>query len=413
LRTVLVRLFFKPKRVIKTLIEEFDYPRLGPGMMWRAVAERVGQDGGDVRLGCEVVRLVLESNKVKAVELRRDGRLETVLGTQFISSMPLRELLLRLDPPPPPRVLEAASGLRYRDFLTVCLIVDQPDLFPDNWIYIHEPEVKVARIQNFKNWSPAMVPDPKKSSLGLEYFCNEGDALWLTPDADLIELGKREIEKIGLARASDVSDGCVFRVPKSYPVYDSDYAGHLEVLQEYVSSLENCRTIGRNGLHRYNNQDHSMLTGLYAVRNALCGEKHDLWSVNADAEYHEEVGAATRSPDALAMRALRLLLARIDPVALGVASGTVMGVGLGAATLALVIKGGSVVGPNLSLLSVYFPGFKVSLAGTLVGAFYGALAGFLLGWTLAVLRNAAVLGYVRSLRGKAQRDHLGKLLDDV
>ena len=295
----------------------------------------------------------------------------------------------------------------------MCLIVDREHLFPDNWIYVHEPAVKVARIQNFKNWSPAMVPDPAKSSLGLEYFCNEGDALWLTPDAELIELAKRELETIGLARAQDVSDGCVFRMPKAYPVYDSDYRGQLELLQQYLAGFENCLTIGRNGLHRYNNQDHSMLTGLYAAQDVVRGERRDLWAVNADADYHEELAAPTRSPDALARRALRLLLARLDPVALGVASGSLAGAGLALATLALVLKGGEVVGPNMALLAVYFPGFHVTLAGSLVGLAYGAVSGYLLGFVFAHFRNAAVLGYVKRLRRKARREHLDKLLDEV
>ncbi len=413
LRTVIIRLFFKSRKVIKTLIEEFDYPRLGPGMMWRAVADKVRTSGGEVRLECEVVSLERVGSRITAAVVRRNGVLETVRGEEFISSLPLRDLVQRLDPPAPDAVLEAAQGLRYRDFLTVCLIVDQPHLFPDNWIYIHEPAVRVARIQNFKNWSPDMVPDPAKSSLGLEYFCNEGDELWQTPDADLVDLARREIDRIGLARAADVTDGCVFRVPKSYPVYDSDYAGYVETLKAYVETLENCRTIGRNGLHRYNNQDHSMLTGLYAVRNALRGEANDLWSVNADAEYHEEGTSSPASVDTLGRQALRMLLAQIDPVALGAAGALVVGGGLAAATLALVLKGGTVVGPTLGLLSIYFPGYHVSASGVLVGAAYGAAVGYVAGWLFATLRNATVLGYVRWLRARAQRAHLGRMLDDV
>lgn len=414
LRTVLVRLFLRPRKVIKTLIEEFHYPRLGPGMMWRAVAGRVCERAGAVRLGCEVTRLLRSGSRVEGVVVRSEGREETLTGTDFISSMPLRELVLRLDPPAPPHVVAAASGLRYRDFLTVCLIVDKAELFPDNWIYVHEPQVKVARIQNFKNWSPAMVPDPAKTSLGLEYFCNEGDELWSKPDAELIELGKRELAKIGLAREEDVSDGCVFRVPKSYPVYDSGYRDHLAVLRDYMAGLENCLTVGRNGLHRYNNQDHSMLTGLFAVRNMVRGDGHDLWTVNADTEYHEELGQALpRSSEALLQRALRLLLAQLDPVALGVAAGAVGGTSLLVATLALVAKGGPVVGPTLGLLAQYFPGYHVTAAGSLVGFAYGATVVYAVGWGFARLRNAAVLAYVAALRRRARREHMKKLLDEV
>jgi protoporphyrinogen oxidase len=193
--------------------------------------------------------------------------------------------------------LDAAHKLKYRDFLTVCLVIKKADLFPDNWIYIHDPGVRVGRIQNFKNWSPDMVPDLTRSSLGLEYFCNEGDEVWTMPDAELVELGKRELEKTGLAQAADVEDGCVFRMAKSYPVYDADYASYLGLLRDFVDSLENFQTVGRNGLHRYNNQDHAMLTGMLAVRNLVLGEQNDLWSVNTDQEYHEEV----RSEEAAAV----------------------------------------------------------------------------------------------------------------
>ncbi len=192
-------------------------------------------------------------------------------------------------PRPAQRHCAAAGQLKYRDFLTVCLIVDKAELFADNWIYVHEPDVKVGRIQNFKNWSPAMVPDQSKTSLGLEYFCNEGDDLWCMSDAELIELGKRELEHIGLVEARTVEDGCVFRVPKSYPVYDSDYRQCLSTLKDFIAGLDNFQTVGRNGLHRYNNQDHAMLTGLYAARNLALGETNDLWNVNVDQEYHEEV----------------------------------------------------------------------------------------------------------------------------
>jgi protoporphyrinogen oxidase len=415
LKTVLVSLFVKPGKTVKTLIEEFHYPRFGPGMMWSAVAERIERGGGEVRFGTDVLRILRRDRAVLGVRIARGGREETVRGTDFISSMPVTELVRRLDPPAPAAVLEAARKLKYRDFLTVCLIVDRPELFPDNWIYVHEPDVRVARIQNFKNWSPDMVPDPGKTSLGLEYFCNEGDPLWTMSDAELIELGRREIDRIGLARYADVEDGCVFRVPKSYPVYDSDYGEHLAVVREFVDGLTNCHTVGRNGLHRYNNQDHSMLTGMYAVRNMLFGEKNDLWSVNADLEYHEEVGvpAPPRSMDVLMQRALAVLLARVDAVALGVAAGAVSGTLLFLMSVILIAKGGPVVGPTLSLLGQYLPGYEVSPLGSLIGLAYGALGGYVVGWTFAHARNAAMLGYVAMLRWRARRAYLRKLLDEI
>ena len=203
--------------------------------------------------------------------------------------MPVSELVQRMDPPAPPAVVAAARRLRYRDLIGVGLIVNRPHLFPDNWIYVHDPEVRVGRIQNFKSWSPDMVPDPRKSSLGLEYFCTEGDDLWRAADQDLIELAKRELERIGLAKAVEIEDGCVFRVAKAYPMYDAGYREALSIVREWVDGLENLQTMGRNGLHRYNNQGHAMLTGLLAARNVAHGTRHDLWSVNVDDEYQEEV----------------------------------------------------------------------------------------------------------------------------
>src|SRR6185503_11984916 len=192
----------------------------------------VERRGGTVELESEVVGVQRDGDRITSVVVARDGARRTIAGTHFISSMPVTALVARLDPPAPPDVREAAASLHYRDFLTVCLIVDGPDLFPDNWIYVHDPGVRVGRIQNFKNWSADMVPDPAKTSLGLEYFCTAGDALWSMPDAELIALATREVEHIGLARAADVEDGCVVRVPHAYPIYDGRYADRLAVLRE-------------------------------------------------------------------------------------------------------------------------------------------------------------------------------------
>jgi protoporphyrinogen oxidase len=286
LKTALLNMFARPGRSqIRTLIEEFHYPRSGPGMLWNAVKEEIERRGGRVVLNSEVVRIHQAGNHIDSTVVAFNGDTEVVQGTHFISSMPITEFIKRLDPPPPSPVLEAAGRLKYRDFLSVCLIVGKPNLFPDNWIYVHEPDVKVGRIQNFKNWSPDMVPDASKTSLGLEYFCTAGDELWNMPDTELIELGRREVDRIGLANYADVEEGCVFRVPKSYPIYDSEYRDQLAVVREYVEGLDNFQTIGRNGLHRYNNQDHAMLTGIFAVENMIHGKAHDLWSVNADQEY--------------------------------------------------------------------------------------------------------------------------------
>ena len=325
LKTALISMFVNSKQTIKTLIEEFDYPRLGPGMMWRAVQEEIERRDGRVQLNSDVVQINRTEKRIDSIVISENGRRTTIQGTHFISSMPITDFVKRLRPEPAAEVLDAAERLKYRDFLTVCLIVDKPELFPDNWIYVHDPAVKVGRIQNFKNWSPDMVPDSSKSSLGMEYFCTEGDELWNMSDADLVELGKHEVQRIGLASYYDIRDGCVFRVPKSYPVYDSDYQDSLVRLKEFVSGLENFETIGRNGLHRYDDQDHAMLTGMLAVRNLVLGEQNDLWSVNADQEYHEEIRAEAEllSPDVVESieGALATVFLKLDRVAFGLSLG--------------------------------------------------------------------------------------------
>lgn len=279
----------KPKSgSIKTLIDEFHYPRHGPGMLWQRAKEMVEARGGEVRLHSEVIRVEHDRTQVTGVSTRRNGREEHLSGNALISSMPISELIQRLDPPAPAEVRQGAAQLSYRDFLTVALIVKRPDVFPDNWIYIHSPEVQVGRVQNFKNWSPEMVPDPSRTCLGLEYFCNAGDALWNLSDAELIELGVRELERIGLVQAAEVEEGVVFRQTKAYPVYTGEYQAHLDRIRQYLARFPNLQTVGRNGLHMYNNQDHSMLTAILAVRN-LMGEQHDVWSVNTERSYHEEI----------------------------------------------------------------------------------------------------------------------------
>jgi protoporphyrinogen oxidase len=415
LRTALLSMFMKPKTTIRTLIQEFDYPRLGPGMMWTAVKDEVERREGVVRLNCEVVRIHRTGNRIDSVVISCNGREEVVRGTDFISSMPLTEFIKRLDPPPPPEVLRAAEKLRYRDFLTVCLLIDVPDLFPDNWIYIHTPDVKVGRIQNYKNWSPDMVPDRAKTSLGLEYFCAEGDALWNMPDAELVELGKREVDRIGLARYADIEDGCVVRVPKAYPVYDSDYRDFLNIVREFVDPLENFQTIGRNGLHRYNNQDHAMLTGMLAVRNLILGERNDLWSVNTDRDYHEEITAETeveaQEVEKVLQAALTRVFLKLDRVAFGLSLGVAAGGLLFLATLALLLKGGDVVGPHLELLDQYLPGYSVSVSGSVLGFAYGFVAGFIGGWGFAFLRNAAMVLYMAFIHRRAEVHFLRRFLE--
>ncbi len=403
LKTALLSMFLKPKMQIKTLIDEFHYPRLGPGMMWNAVKDEIERRDGVVRLNCDVVGFNRTGSRIDSVVISCNGREEAIPGTDFISSMPVTEFIKKLDPPP--EVLRAAEKLKYRDFLTVCLIVKQPNLFPDNWIYVHDPNVRVGRIQNFKNWSPDMVPDLTKTSLGLEYFCTEGDELWNTPDADLVELGKREVDRIGLASYADIEDGCVFRVPKAYPIYDSEYRDHLAIVRQFVDGLENLQTIGRNGLHRYNNQDHAMLTGMLAVRNLVLGERNDLWRVNTDQEYHEGVrvdaGVEGRDVGEVVQEALSRIFPKLDRVALGLSVGTAAGLLLFLATLWLVLKGGVVVGPRLGLLNQYFPWYSVTASGSVLGFAYGFAVGFVSGWGFAVLRNVVIFLYMSIIHRRA------------
>jgi protoporphyrinogen oxidase len=271
---------------IKTLIEEFEYPRLGPGMMWDAFHAEVVRLGGSVELNAKARRIEHQGGRITAVEYEQQGT-RRVEVERLVSTMPLRTLVQSLSPAAPDHVRAAADRLQYRDFLTVALIVDKPTLFPDNWIYVHDPGVKLGRIQNFKNWSPEMVPDPRMTCLGLEYFCFEGDGLWTMSDETLLELGAREVAQIGLLGGGKVVDGTVVRMPKAYPIYDEGFMEALAVVREYLQGFSNLQVAGRNGMHKYNNQDHSMVTALLAAQNAL-GEHHDVWTVNADDEYHEE-----------------------------------------------------------------------------------------------------------------------------
>ncbi|OSP52527.1 FAD-dependent oxidoreductase [Pseudoruegeria sp. SK021] len=276
-----------------SLIEEFQYPRLGPGMMWEKTQKLIEENGGEVQMMSEVIAVNRQDNRVTSVDVRRwsdkNEVIETnrITGTEFINSMALRDLIQAFDPPPPPDIVEAANRLKYRDFLIVTLVLDHAEPFPDNWIYIHSPLVKVGRIQNFSAWSPEMVPDPNTASIGMEYFCQKGDGLWNMSEDELRTLAGEELEELGLCGREHVIDAAVIRQPKAYPVYDGEYQEALEKIRAWLDTLENFQTVGRNGLHRYNNQDHSMLSAMFAARNIL-GENHDLWSVNVERSYHEE-----------------------------------------------------------------------------------------------------------------------------
>ena len=249
-----------------------------------------------------------------------------------------------------------------------------------------------------------MVPDASMSSLGLEYFCNQGDELWCMADSDLVELGKHELEKIGLAQSVDIVDGCVFRVEKAYPVYDSTYQQHVNVIKSYIKQFDNFQTIGRNGLHRYNNQDHAMLTGMYAVRNMLGGESNNLWIINAEQDYHEEI---RKAKDPVAERIIDHVFAEIftklDPLAFGIAIGTVSAFSLALVTIWVVLNNLQSVARYMGLLDQYLPGYEVSLfPGIALNLFYGFILGFLPGWVFASLRNAIMRLYVSNLRRQVE-----------
>ena len=278
-------------KVIKTLIDAFRYPRFGPGMMWEAATAKTREAGGRVHLGHRVVGLARDDARGSwtVTAERTDGARQTFEAEHVISSAPIRELMAAIAPAPSAPAARAAAALRYRDFVTVALILTERNRFDDNWIYIHDPGVRVGRVQNFKSWSPQMVPDPSLACYGLEYFCFEGDGVWTSPDADLIALASRELVQLGLAQEGDVRDGCVVRQRKAYPVYDEHYAENVEAVRaEIAARYPGLHLAGRNGMHKYNNQDHAMMTALIAVENILAGRTvRDPWRVNQDAEYHE------------------------------------------------------------------------------------------------------------------------------
>jgi protoporphyrinogen oxidase len=289
----------KPKSngdTVKSLIESFQYPRKGPGMMWDAAARKIRANGGRLLMGRELVSLAFDdaANLWRIEVETTKGERENFTARHVVSSAPVRELVQRVKPVP--ISLLHARALRYRDFLTVALMVRKPELFDDNWIYIHDPSVKVGRVQNYRSWSPEMVP-AGMSCLGLEYFCFEGDNLWAASDRDLIALAKKEVAQIGLIAADDVVDACVVRQPKAYPVYDEDYRDNIAAIRlDLEGSYPTLHMVGRNGMHKYNNQDHAMMTAMLTARNILAGQRlYDVWNVNEDAQYHEAGEAGAQS----------------------------------------------------------------------------------------------------------------------
>lgn len=294
LRAVLDSIFRRSDST--SLIKSFKYPRLGPGQLWERAAERIKAQGGQVLCNTRAGELRHDGTRIHEVDLEtRDGHSQVARPEMVLSTMPLTTLVHSMNPAAPAEVLKACSELRYRDFLIVTLILDHPDPFPDNWIYIHEPGVKVGRIQNFRAWSRDLVPDDSTASIGMEYFCHEGDGLWNMSEESLIELASVELEKLGLAASSSVKDGMVIRQPKAYPVYDEGYQDRVEIIRRWLEGFENLQTAGRNAMHRYNNQDHSMLSAMAAIRRLLDPMSEvDPWEVNVERSYQEEFRVRTR-----------------------------------------------------------------------------------------------------------------------
>jgi protoporphyrinogen oxidase/predicted dehydrogenase len=272
---------------VTTLIEEFRYPRLGPGQMWEAVAARTEEAGIETHLRQRCVGVRHANGRVRSVVLRQNGDVFEHAVDSVISSMALQDLILCLDPPAPPEVQAAARALRYRDLVLVALMTTEAEPFPDNWIYLHDPETRAGRVQNYGAWSAGMVR-PGTTCLGVEYFCFEGDEIWQMSDERAVELATHELARIDLIDPSKVIDGVKVLVPKAYPMYDSKYESAVATVRAYLEQFENLQTCGRNGLHRYNNQDHSMWTAILAALNLIDGARHDVWSVNTEAEYLEE-----------------------------------------------------------------------------------------------------------------------------
>ncbi|WP_239346629.1 NAD(P)/FAD-dependent oxidoreductase [Frankia sp. CiP3] len=291
---------------IASLIEEFQYPKHGPGMMWEAAADKISKRGGKIVFEEKVRRIHHADGRATGVTTvvtggygpgagapeasRTDiGSEHRYSGDEIISSMSFSSLIRVMDPPAPDHVLAAANALRYRDFLTVALVVPESAGFPDNWIYVHSPELLVGRIQNFASWSPFLVKEGR-TCLGMEYFVFEGDETWSMPDEDLIALASKELAQLGLVPADQVERGFVVRMPKAYPFYDADYKKNVEIMRGWLAeAAPNVHPVGRNGMHRYNNQDHSMYTALLTVQNLVDGAEHDVWGVNVEEDYHEEV----------------------------------------------------------------------------------------------------------------------------
>jgi len=367
----------------KTLISEFRYPERGPGMMWQRFQDKVESHGGEIRFDCETISLSHVNGAIESVTCLHEGDTTVTHVDHLISSIPITRLIALLDPKVPDEVLAAAGNLSYRSFIIVVLIVDRKELFPDQWIYIHSSDVRVGRIQNFKNWSAAMVPELEKTSVGMEYFCNEGDEIWSMSDSDLKDMATQELSRLDLASADDVIDSYVVRQPMAYPIYDQEYEKNLGVIKDFLGPIENLQTIGRNGLHRYNNMDHSMLTGMLAAEN-ICSTQINvnLWEVNEDPKYLEEDDQGV-----VYEKVISRTFARMDKLAFASSVGCVFCLFIFYVTLWPFILSADIIGPKLPLIAQYFIGYSVSVKGAFIACAHSFVWGFVFGWLFAYLRN--------------------------
>ena len=394
----------------KSLVEQFNYPKYGPGMMWQRFKDHINAGGGKVMLNCEVSSVRHDNGRISKIVYCNGKEVQEVSAENFISSMPISSLIKLLKPQPPAEVLQSAEQLAYRAFIIVVLIVDKAVLFPDQWLYVHSPKVQVGRIQNFKNWSRFMVPDQSRTSIGMEYFCNENDPTWNMPDHELIEFAQREMAEMGFGPASQVIDSYVVRQSYAYPVYDSTYEKNLLNIRNYLDSFKNLQTIGRSGMHRYNNMDHSMQTGILAAKNC-CGERHDLWTVNEEKSYLEEdrtVREIPTVPEKVLIRAF----ARMDKFAFATALGAICGLLVFSATIWIISRGGDVLNSHLRLLAQYFIGYTVTVKGAFIAFGYSFFWGFLFGWLFAYLRNLFLAIYIYRIKRKVELLSLKDFFDN-
>lgn len=399
------------KQKVRSLIGEFDYPLHGPGMMWEGFQKKIEAMGGKLRLNSEVVTIKQKNGLIESVTCAEGGTITEIPVKNLISSAPITRLVSYLEPKIPESIIKASNKLVYRSFIIVFLVIDKEVLFPDQWLYIHSSNVGVSRIQNYKNWSKAMVPNPKTTSLGMEYFCTEGDEKWMMSDAELTDIASRDLYELGFAKTDNVIDSYVVRQSNAYPIYNKEYNKNLMIIREYLDTIDNLQTIGRSGMHRYNNMDHSMYTGILAARN-VTGANYDLWKVNEDDEYLEESKLPVDAHP-VPEKILQRTFARMNKLAFAIAAGSVAGLLFFLVTIWPFITAGNAIDPYLQLLSQYFVGYTVTVKGAFIAFGYSFFWGFLFGWLFAYLRNLFLGLYVYNIKKKSELLSLRDFIDHL